>query len=108
MSGVKHTPGPWEVEPEHSRTCFGGLESFIEDRPDAVVVNIPHPPFALGSCGAICLGENARPNAHLMAASPDLLKAAMDFVANVDRGEAQSTRSYAQFKAAILKAKGRA
>lgn len=42
----------------------------------------------------------------LYAASPDLLKAAMDFVNKVDTGKARSTDSYNKFKAAINKALG--
>lgn len=43
-------------------------------------------------------------NGHLMAASPDLLLACLEFVRKVDAGEAKSTRSYQQMKAAIAKA----
>jgi hypothetical protein len=40
----------------------------------------------------------------LRAAAPGLLEAAVEFVRKVDAGEARSTKSYAAFKAAILKA----
>jgi hypothetical protein len=42
--------------------------------------------------------------ARLIAAAPCLLEAAVEFVRKVDAGEARSTKSYAAFKAAILKA----
>lgn len=40
----------------------------------------------------------------LFAAAPELLAACQEFVRKVDAGEAKSTRSYAQMKAAIEKA----
>lgn len=43
-------------------------------------------------------------NAKLIAASKDLLDACQEFVGKVDRGEARSTKSYAQMKKAIEKA----
>lgn len=42
--------------------------------------------------------------ARVFAAGPDLLAACEEFVRKVDAGEARSSRSYAQMKAAIAKA----
>ena len=42
--------------------------------------------------------------AKLIAAAPELLEACKEFVRKVECGEARSTRSYAQMKAAISKA----
>jgi len=43
-------------------------------------------------------------NAHLIAAAPDLLKAAIDFLEKVESGRARSTDSYNKFKSAVYKA----
>lgn len=43
-------------------------------------------------------------DARLYAAASDLLSACQEFVRKVDAGEARSTRSYKQMKAAITKA----
>lgn len=43
----------------------------------------------------------------LIAAAPDLLAACVEFVRKCECGEARSTRSYAQMKAAIAKAEGK-
>lgn len=45
-------------------------------------------------------------NARLIAAAPDLLEACKEFVRKVECGEARSTKSYNQMKAAISKATG--
>lgn len=42
----------------------------------------------------------------LISAAPDLFEACAEFCRKVDRGEARSTRSYAQMKAALAKALG--
>lgn len=42
--------------------------------------------------------------ARLISAAPDLLEACIEFVRKVDAGEARSTKSYEQMKAAIAKA----
>lgn len=48
--------------------------------------------------------EEILANATLMSAAPDLLAACIEFVRKVEVGEAKSTRSYKQMKAAIEKA----
>lgn len=50
------------------------------------------------------LADEAKANAKLIAAAPDLLEACMEFVRKVECGEAKSKRSYAQMKQAIEKA----
>lgn len=70
----KHTSGPW-ISEHPVVVSYLGLERFLKSRPDAVVVVMPKPPFALGACGAIVLGENAEANAAIIAAAPDLLAA---------------------------------
>ena len=47
-------------------------------------------------------------DARLIAAAPDLLAACQEFVRKVECGEAKSTRSYEQMKAAISRATGEA
>lgn len=48
----------------------------------------------------------ARANAHLIAAAPELLAACQEFVRKCECGEARSVRSYKQMKEAIDKALG--
>jgi hypothetical protein len=45
-----------------------------------------------------------RANAKLIAAAPELLQAALDFIGKVESGRARSTDSYNKFKAAVQKA----
>lgn len=62
------------------------------ERKDLVFVpNVPQP---------ICCGTAER--ARLVAAAPKLYAACAEFVRKVERGEAKSTRSYAQMKSVLL------
>jgi hypothetical protein len=84
----KHTPGPWSFETGTGRGAWIGRD---------------------GSWSALACGdddETAVANAHLIAAAPDLLNACEEFVRKVEAGEARSTHSYTQMKAAIAKATG--
>ena len=86
----KHTPGPW---------------TFYDDTASTGRIEI----VALGKTVARIyrsVPEEDLPNARLIAAAPDLLEAAIEFVRKVECGEGRSTKSYAQFKAAIAKATG--
>lgn len=98
MSGP--TPGPWYVEeqPYNSSSHYirgsdarGNRLTFGK----GAVAHIPR-------SSVMPMAANAR----LIAAAPDLLEAAIEFVRKVDCGEGRSTKSYAQFKAAIAKATG--
>jgi hypothetical protein len=56
--------------------------------------------------GAATSADQKVANARLIAAAPALLAACEDFCRKVEVGEARSTRSYMQMKAAIAKATG--
>lgn len=98
---MSHTPGPWSVSESIRKRVIGEREQEIVT--------------ADGQMVALLYDENWDPrgetdaaNARLIAAAPDLLAACEEFVRKVDCGEAFSTRSYQQMKAAIAKAKGNA
>ncbi len=78
---TKHTPGPWgsQDNPVLVRGCNFLSHAHYET-------------------------ELGRANARLIAAAPDLLAACVEFVRKVDAGEARSTKSAAQMRAAIAKA----
>lgn len=90
----KHTPRPWHAAERGDYSDLGGNSRVIlgNDRRIAIVQHN-------GSAE-----DDA--NAYLFAAAPDLLEACKEFCRKVESGEAKSSRSYAQMKAAIAKAEG--
>lgn len=83
----KFAPGEWRIGAVVGKDVYG---------PEGLVL-------------AQCWRENmdeAKANARLIAAAPELLEACAEFVHKVDAGEARSKQSYAQMKAAIAKALG--
>jgi len=89
MENTKHTPGPWM---ESSFEVWSPLNG---KRFGKVVANLRR---------AEAPDDEARANALLIAAAPDLLAACVEFVRKLEAGEAKSKRSYEQMKAAISKA----
>lgn len=93
-SKIKHTPGPW--------TRGYGNYVYVGNRPSE------HGPL-VATCyplnGSLEELEQAFANAQLIAAAPALLAACEEFVRKCEAGEARSTHSYAQMKAAIVQAK---
>jgi len=88
---VEHTKGLWEYEngsiiATDTGNCIAILNSYAPDDEDAV------PQAQIDADG------------RLLAAAPVLLTACVEFVRKVECGEAKSTRSYQQMKAAISKA----
>lgn len=87
----KGTPGPWEIGYFVRSDVFakGGMKwvsTLVSDNLDGT--------------------EEDSANAKLVAAAPELLEAAIDFVRKVESGLAKSTDSYNKFKSAINKAIG--
>lgn len=82
MSIPNHTPGPWEVFDEINVRAVNGINRYI----------------------CTCSG-NARANAHLIAAAPDLL-AALEAVVEDFGSHNLSVRTINTMIAAIDKAKG--
>ncbi len=85
-----HTPGPWQVHGSHIYTA---------DPKRALLAQVYNPGNKASDYPLVA-------NAHLMKAAPDLLAACKEFVRKVEAGEARSTKSYAEMKAAIAKAEG--
>lgn len=86
---MSHTLGPWHVKKWQGSFYIMPADENAE--PIAIVTRWGKP-------------DDTR----LLAAAPELLAACEEFVRKVECGEARSTRSYAQMKAAIAKAKGEA
>jgi hypothetical protein len=94
----KHTPGPWVA------LCDDGRK---KRRPTAMVAAQDSSMRLSIDCYASGLDhEQSMANARLIAAAPELYAACAEFVRKVECGQAQSTESYAQMKAALAKADG--
>ena len=89
----KATAGPWKL------FQFGGPQIGNANTGEAVCTMLGNEKNKNDSIHA---------NAALIAAAPDLLAACQEFVRKVETGEAKSTKSYAQMKAAISRATGEA
>jgi hypothetical protein len=97
MSNEKFTPGPWEVSIGNSGSIFGDLNNPAHDGDNPYI----------GTVAGIGVDEDipeCTANAKLIAAAPDLYAACVEFCRKVEAGEAKSTASYEQMKAAIAKA----
>lgn len=100
----EHTPGPW-VAVEHEgengywwQVLQGAWDVSHNGASDPGVV-------ADARYSAMTPAENEA-NARLIAAAPELLEAAKDFIRKVDEGRARSVDSYTKFSAAITKTEG--
>jgi len=95
MSEPKFTPGPWKKFSRWNDRYLAVIDS-IPDRDSAVVANC--------ICHVALTNEDAKANAHLIAAAPELLAACEAFVAadNQDGG----SLAYVMAMEAIKKAKG--
>lgn len=96
----EHTPGPWRLS---GPDCFGDYTVQSQESPLAIAAVCNGQMRSMGGKS----GEHTA-NAQLIEAAPDLLAACEEFVGKVEAGKARSSKSYAQMKAAISKAKGRA
>lgn len=88
----KFTPGPWAVyedSPATSVYCDDEFGNRVADC-NSAFTTLPK--------------EQRIANAKLIAAAPDLYAACKEFIRKVEAGEAKSTASYEQMKAAIQKA----
>jgi hypothetical protein len=103
-SGPAHTPGPWWVRKNERngelRDCFVAAKD---------INGFPYDAEILGDdeyhTGGIV---RKLADCHLIAAAPDMAEAMAEFCSRVDAGEVRSTKTYAQFKAILAKARGRA
>ncbi|WP_313250107.1 hypothetical protein [Stenotrophomonas acidaminiphila] len=92
MSAHKHTPGPWAVRYD-----------YVVQAPayeDGRLVPVAQP------YGVNCDGTDLFANARLIAAAPELLEAAMAFIAPFDGIEVVQDSDIAKARAAIAKATG--
>lgn len=95
MAAAKHTPGPWFTFANGN--CVGGPVGLLGNPSGADTAGIAH-------CGmGLRTGTEARANARLIAAAPDLLDA-LQFVMTAT-GEQLST-AFEQAQDAIAKATG--
>lgn len=92
---VKHTPGPWHVQPS--------------DHPGGLLIK-PIPGQVVAQCDEL---PEMEANARLIAAAPEMYEALRNFVSIVPRADARDTRdtSYnnarTQARTALAKAEGR-
>ena len=91
---AEHTPSPWSLDEKEPG------ELWISN------VDRSYPVCMVTASGNVT--ERDKADARLIAAAPDLLAACQEFVRKVECGEAKSTRSYEQMKAAISRATGEA
>lgn len=89
MSAHKHTPGPWCVEGV-------GIRALVRAGINGVIVAVRHRLSA----------QEHEANARLIAAAPELLEAAMAFIAPFDGIEVVQDSDIAKARAAIAKATG--
>lgn len=96
-----YTLGPWRVvdRPGRGLQVEWGVDEDGDERP------VCHLRWTDGLRPVVTARVMA--DARLIAAAPDLLAACQEFVRKCECGEAQSTRSYRQMKAAIAKAEGK-
>jgi len=94
MGEVKHTPGPWRLRTNRHTATNGESWGWVSENTDA---NISLP----GLSRFEWQGDTGRANARLIAASPDLLEALRDAVAD-ELGDNWQVRA----RAAIAKATG--
>lgn len=99
MKEFKGTKGEWT--PVYSSGCCIGVGVEIAEGYHEMVSNtiLPETDQEYELTKHIIIAD-----AKLQAAAPDLLDACLEFIRKVDAGEAKSTRSYQQMKAAISKA----
>ncbi|HZR03870.1 MAG TPA: hypothetical protein VFA81_11925 [Burkholderiales bacterium] len=95
-----YTSGPWQFEIFVSKPDGGGppIWRVFSDNDSSYEATL---------CELWSGEHDNEANARLIAAAPDLLAACEEFVRKVNAGEARSTRSYRQMKAAIAKARGK-
>jgi hypothetical protein len=99
MSNEKFTPGPWALTEEYKHLPYRQSVYTIADGiTDDIIC---HSPLTEEHPGCLV---NWEANAKLIAAAPDLFAACVEFCRKVEAGEARSTASYEQMKAAIEKA----
>jgi hypothetical protein len=78
----KHTPGPWRVS-EHCTTIIKRDFRLIGDDSGELIASS----HGMDGSGFFVGNDEAQANAHLIAASPDLLAALKALVQQVERGD---------------------
>ena len=94
---TQHTPGPWTLGYDGNDGAFE-IGVYYRDHLATFVIASRNQVFHRA--------EESQANARLIAAAPDLLEACREFVRKCECGQAVSSASYQQMKAAIAKAEG--
>lgn len=94
----KHMLGPWKAS-------LGEVYE-VRDAEDGRICIITNLRGRHGLGGRRAAGESAF-HARLIAAAPEMYEAISEFVARCEAGEVRSKKTYAKFKAILVKAEGR-
>lgn len=97
MSAHKYTPGPWGADSSHYGTIYVEANAVIDKRLVQEICAVG--PTESGR-------DQQEANARLIAAAPELLEAAMAFIAPFDGIEVVQNSNIAKARAAIAKATG--
>lgn len=92
----KFTPGPWDIQKMYGIIWIGTPKRY--GQLDELILHINQDENYKDE-----KKERNLANAKLIAAAPDLYAACVEFCRKVEAGEARSTESYKQMKAAIQK-----
>jgi len=90
----KGTKGEWDIRHSESKNAYNVVGTVLGGK-----YKVARCPYVDGSDMS-----EAKANAALIAAAPELLEACLEFVRKVECGEAKSTKSYQHMKSAIAKA----
>lgn len=97
----EHTPGPWKV----GKGSWDDIEYWVVETPEGAIVCSEPIDFYAYDSGAFISPEGHGPNAHLIAAAPELLLACERLYARLDSAEQAYGGVAKQAAAAIAKAK---
>lgn len=103
---TKHTPGPWQVKHSESKAAWNVVGTKLGGKYKiARCPYVIHTPVDKNNLDLLSHeSEEAKANAKLIAAAPEMLEAMQEFIDRVDKGEVRSTRTYNKFKEIINKA----
>ena len=113
---AQHTPGPWVVDDRPTYAADAGMDAkplrkgaCVADVSTGFNTHSIHAPSTIGrQCPSVAeMDAQGFANAHLIAAAPDLLDAAIWCKSLCEETNATATNAYSAACAAIAKAEGR-